>query len=137
MIKEIIPGRMIKCLQGLHPNERLFITEYWNVLPNIKGFALICLEGSGGLSVKDQSNASRSIPKLLSGRPECTRLCDMRPPSPPLLHHTCTTMINSYVLQPRRAHPPASVCLAASSFHLLRCTVTSRPSHTWLRNQVP
>lgn len=54
---------MIKCLQGLHPNEWLFITEYWNVLPIIKGFAFIRLEGSGELSVKDESSGRHLVPK--------------------------------------------------------------------------
>lgn len=41
--------RMIKCLQGLHQNERLYIREYWEVHQTIKASTLICLEASDGL----------------------------------------------------------------------------------------
>lgn len=64
------------------------------MLPIIKGFALICLEGSSGLSVKDESNAGHDIRKLLSARlEECAHLHvgggrDIpSPPSPHVRYH--------------------------------------------------
>lgn len=123
MIKEIIPGRMIKCLQGLHPNEWLFITEYWNVLQIIKGSALICLEGSDGLSARNESNGGRLKKKPMHG---ATR------------HPTRAIMTNSCGPGGRESRVVAVVVvrLAASSFDLLHGGRDITAPHTWPGNQV-
>lgn len=123
MIKEIIPGRMIKCLQGLHPNEWLFITEYWNVLQIIKGSALICLEGSDGLSARNESNGGHR------------KLCPLHPRHGATRHPTGVIMTNSCG-PGRRESRVVVVRLTASSFDLLDGDRDITALHTWLENQV-
>lgn len=109
---------MTKCLQGLHPNEWLFITEYWNVLQIIKGPALICLEGSDGLSARNESKTAAAENSCMGRR---------APPTRVIMTNSCG---------PGRRESRVVVRLATSSFDLLHAGRDITAPHTWLGNQV-